>query len=231
MVCNSGVSLVPNVDGKSLNFDNVGLYDALFIMQDRETETLWNHISGEALYGELAGQQLELSNLLQVTVKQALAKDPAMQVAISDRPYGGKAQMGQNTGDAKLMDMFEATLAEEDGRRPRMEMGLGIWTEKTRRYYPIKTLREKGKVIIDQLDGKNLLVYLDPVTSTPGAMYVDADSASLDGKDIVLDSSGIIRSGVLMDNDNQPVKVDRPRQIYTRWYGYALTFPDPEIYE
>lgn len=40
MVCNSGTCLVPAVDGKLPHFDNVGLYDALFVMQDKETKTL-----------------------------------------------------------------------------------------------------------------------------------------------------------------------------------------------
>ena len=88
MVCNSGNSLVPVIDGKLLHFDNVGLYDALFVMQDKETKTLWNHISGEAVYGPLVGRTLgPVGNQLQVSVEQALAMDPATQIAISNRPY------------------------------------------------------------------------------------------------------------------------------------------------
>ena len=214
-----------------LHFVNAGLYDALFIMQDTETKTLWKHITGEAVYGELAGQKLPIANLLQMNVEQALAMDPDMQIAISDRPYGGNAPIGQNSGEAKLMDMFEQTLGAEDTRRPRMEMGLGIWTEKTRRFYPVNTLREKGKAVVDEIDGKNILVYLDPVTSTPGAIYVDVGNAKLDDKDILLGNGQIVRSGLLLDKDNNQLKVERPNRIFTRWYGYSLTFPDPEIYQ
>ncbi len=139
MVCNSGTSLVPTIDGKMHHFNNVGLYDALFVMQDTESKTLWNHISGEAVYGPLVGRTLgPIGNLLQTNVKQALEADPKTQVAISDRPYfvAGK-QVGGTGGppgpggprnnlspEAQLQDFFVSTLGKEDTRRPRMDMGL-----------------------------------------------------------------------------------------------------------
>ena len=58
MVCNSGASLVPTVNGKMHRFNNVGLYDGLFVMQDTETGTLWRHIDGQALYGPMVGRSL-----------------------------------------------------------------------------------------------------------------------------------------------------------------------------
>src|SRR5947209_9094025 len=82
------------------HFNNVGLYDALFVMQDAETKTLWNHITGEAVYGPLLGRSLgPIANLLQMNVKQALELDPKMQIAISDRVYfAGGRQFGTADG-------------------------------------------------------------------------------------------------------------------------------------
>ena len=40
-----------------------------------------------------------------------------------------------------------------------------------------------------------------------------------------------VRAGRLVDADNAPVATERPQQIFTRWYGFSLTFPNPEIYE
>ena len=88
MVCNSGTSLVPTINGTMHHFDNVGLYDALFVMQDQETKTLWNHITGEAVYGPLVGKSLgPVGNLLQLNVEQALLMDEGLEIAISDRAY------------------------------------------------------------------------------------------------------------------------------------------------
>ena len=89
MVCNSGVSLTPTIDGKLYHFVHYGLYDALFVMADTETETIWNHITGEAVYGDLVGHRLPISSLLHMNVKQALGMDPDMEVAISSfRGFG-----------------------------------------------------------------------------------------------------------------------------------------------
>ena len=69
------------------HFDNVGLYNALFVMQDQETKTLWNHITGEALYGPMVGTSIgPVGNLFQLSVEQALVREPSMPIAISDQP-------------------------------------------------------------------------------------------------------------------------------------------------
>lgn len=238
------------------HFNNVGLYDALFIMQDEETKTLWNHITGEALYGPMVGRTLgPLTNLLQMNVKQALDVDPAMQIAISDRAYlaggrqfgsaggfgparGAGPRGGATTGprpgpgnpNAQLSPMFVQTLGKEDTRRPRMDMGLGVWTGTSRRYYPMDRIRERGEAFIDQIDGRNALIYIEPETATPAAVFVDSRNAKLQKNEVRLDDGAVIRSGVLLDRKGNRQEVRRPQQIFTRWYGFALTFPDSEVF-
>jgi hypothetical protein len=226
------------------HFNNVGLYDALFVMQDTETKTLWRHIDGEALYGPMVGHALGLvANLLQMNVQQALAADPKTHVAISDRPYtaGGK-QFGRGGGipgggghgapsaNAQLLGFFEQTLGKEDTRRPRMELGLGIWTAKTHRYHPVSSIREHGRAFIDRIDGKSTMIYIDPETNNPAALFVNAKTAKLDGNEIHLDTALVVRSGVLLDRRGEPQNADHPQQMFTRWYGFALTFPGSEVF-
>jgi hypothetical protein len=226
--------LVASIDGgEMLHFDNVGLYDGLFVMQDRESKTLWNHITGDALYGPYVGRSLgPVDNILQMTVEEALEYDADMQVAISDRPYTGRSGVpGQGTlsDDAELMPMFIETLGDEDTRRPRMDMGLGIWTESTRRYYPMEELRARGP-FIDQIDGRNALIYIESRSATPTALFVDASSAAAEGDEVHLDSGVVVRAGVLYDEQGDRLESERPQQTFTRWYGYALTFPGAEIF-
>ena len=72
--------------GEVDRFAEKGLYDGLFLMSDSRTGTYWNHMTGEAVYGPLAGERLELENVLHTTVEQALAADPETMVAISTHP-------------------------------------------------------------------------------------------------------------------------------------------------
>ena len=90
------------------HFENVGLYDGLFVMQDVESKTLWNHITGQALYGPHVGR-------------------------------GG---------------------------------------------------------LIDEVDGRTVLVFVDPGTFTPAALFVDAANVTLEDGEIHLDTGGVVRPGV-----------------------------------
>ncbi|PYU23388.1 MAG: hypothetical protein DMG32_16235 [Acidobacteria bacterium] len=238
--------MVPDIDGQLHHFTNVGLYNGLFVMQDAETKTLWNHITGEAMYGPLVGHNLgPIGNLLQMNVKQALAMDSKMQIAISDRLYfaGGHqfGSAGSGTGrrdrngnqpdpKAEMSPNFVRTLDKEDQRRPRMELGLGVWTTTTQRYYPMEHIRERGRAFVDQLDGRKVLIYIDPETNTPAALFISASSAKIQDNEIHLDDGAVVRDGVLLDSGGKRAKAERPQQVFTRWYGFALTFPGCDIF-
>lgn len=214
--------------------NNVGLYDGLFVMQDEESKTLWNHITGEAMYGPHVGRSLgPIGNVLQMNVQEALELDPDMQVAISDRPYSGRYDQtggGFLSEDAELQGFFVETLGKEDTRRPRMDMGLGIWTGDTQRYYPMDEIRAQGGAFIDQLDGRNVLVFIERRSATPTALFVDAQTATVEGDAVHLDSGQVVRAGVLYGADGGQLQRELPQQIFTRWYGYVLTFREAEVY-
>jgi hypothetical protein len=223
-------------------------------MQDAESKTLWNHITGQAVYGPLVGKTVgPVSNLLHMTVQQALEMDPETRVAISDQTYfaggrrfgtatrgpvvGGPAGgRGRGLGpssenpNARMADRFAATLGKEDMRRPRMDIGLGIWNGSTARYYPMERIRARGEAFIDQFDGKSVLIYVEPESNTPAALFVDATSVGRGGQEILLDGGVKVRAGVLIDRNGGRRRAERPQQMHTRWYGFALTFPGCEVF-
>jgi hypothetical protein len=125
---------------------------------------------------------------------------------------------------------FIPTLGKEDPRRPRMELGLGVWTGATRRYYPMQRIRERGRAFIDQLDGRKVLIYIDSETNTPAALFVNASSAEMQDNEVRLDNRSAVRSGVLFDRGGKRQTAERPQQVFTRWYGFALTFPECEVF-
>jgi hypothetical protein len=182
--------------------------------------------------------------VLHLTIQQLLARAPQARVAISNRVYfaagrrlgtlEGVSLLGRTHGrpDARagLSNVFVATLGSEDKRRPRMDLGLGVWSNASRRYYPRDRIREKGDAVIDSIDGRPLLVYLDPVTSTPAALFVNSTRARMDGNVVRLDDGWTVREGVVYDSRGQSVASDRPLQVFTRWYGFALTFPGTSLF-
>jgi hypothetical protein len=104
-----------------------------------------------------------------------------------------------------------------------------VWAGSTRRYYPMELLRQRGGAFIDQIEGRSMLVYVEPETAAPAAMFVRAKRATVEGRDVRLDNGSIVRMGVLMSRDGKRQNVERPQQMFTRWYGFSLTFPGCEV--
>jgi hypothetical protein len=59
-LCNSGVAFLRELDGRVLSFGTSGmLYADNLVMYDRQTESLWPQLTGQASIGVLTGQRLE----------------------------------------------------------------------------------------------------------------------------------------------------------------------------
>lgn len=111
-----------------------------------------------------------------------------------------------------------------------MELGLGVWTAATRRYYPVARIREHGGAFLDRLDGRAVLIYIDPESNTPAALFVKSASAKMQDNDVLLDKGSVVRTSVLLDRAGKRLVMERTQQIFTRWYGFALTFPGSEAF-
>lgn len=225
--------MTPIIDGEVHHFRSKGLYDGLSLLGDEETGSLWNHITGQSVYGPLQGTSLPVYNLLHTNVEGALKAYPDLEVAISERPVRGRGgMMAPGSGRTRrLRGGFRATIVEEDTRRPTMELGLGIWAGSARRYYPMELVRDLGGAIVDRLAGRTVVVYMEPESFTLAALYADASAATPTDVGLELGGVGVLRDGALYDADGRRLEIERPLQLFTRWYGFALTFPGTVIYE
>lgn len=78
------------VGDRTLTFIVSGrLWRDSLIMMDRETETLWSHVTGEAIRGELKGTRLERVPVAYTTWKKWKAKHPDTRVLIKEEPIVG----------------------------------------------------------------------------------------------------------------------------------------------
>jgi hypothetical protein len=238
VICNTGIGLIPSVDGEVHTFTEQGLYDGLFLIYDHESGTRWNHMTGEAVHGPLKGETLPIENVYHTSVGQVLAENPGAQIAWSEHP---SALRGSGDGGGTLNrllsritgvpDMFPGTMGEEDPRRERMEMGLGIWSDAGARYYPQPVVRSWDNIVFDSFEGDNVMIYFDPSAYALMAERTDASGASWDGRILRLSNGDRIEDGILYGPDGERRDRDRPLQVYTRWYGFSLTFPEPEIFD
>lgn len=231
MVCNTGVGLTSTIDGVVHHFESRGLYDGVSVLRDDETGTLWHHLTGEAMAGPLRGRRLDVFNLLHTTVARALEIDPDMEIAISERPYRRRNRWAPWAERVPgLSRLFRRTIDREDDRLPTMDVGLGLWTDRVQRYYSMNDIQAAGGVVVDRLADRPVVVYYDPAIHSLAAVYAEAAGARWEDDAIRLDSGDRIRAGVLHAADGGTRPLERPLQVFTRWYGFALTFPETGIF-
>jgi hypothetical protein len=58
--------------------------------------------------------------------------------------------------------------------------------------------------------------------------FVKSASAKMRDKEILLDNGSVVR--ILFNRSGRRLEIERPQQIFTRWYGFALTFPGSEVF-
>ena len=229
-MCNTGVSLTPVIDGKLYTFEARGLFNGVSVIQDMETMSLWDHLTGVSVHGEMKGKQMGVGNLNQMNVEQALRAYPDIHLAMSDRELRANRWSPMNQDVPGLMPIFTKTIVTEDTRLETMDMGVGVWTETTPRYYSLAGELGNNSVVFDELDGRRLVVFVDPTSGAPVAYYVDAGSGEWKDLALELDDGTVFRDGLAFDSGGKRVHIQMPLQQFTRWYGFSLSFPGCEIY-
>lgn len=228
--CNTGMVFDPQMEGKTLHFRRRGSYDGLLLIWDEETNSYWQHITGEALHGSSAGKQLRMiTNTRQMTAAEALAKDGSALLLTSTLT---EAQQTLSVMMEKMRSKPEkveagilSTIAEEDTRRPRFELGLGVWNGTTSTYFPLVMLHMNDNAVITEFDGRPLLIYQAEGAIAPVAAYIKTQRAIWQQDVLRLDGSATIHNDLYIAADGESQPLERPMQLLMRWYGFALTFP------
>jgi hypothetical protein len=127
-LCNSGVAFERRVDGRVLSFGTSGmLYADNLVMYDRQTESLWPQLSGQASIGVLTGEKLVAIPMGVVAWSDFRDANPSARVLTRDtgfdRPYGSNPYVGYDDPDGSLLFGLPG---EADERLPVKERVVGI---------------------------------------------------------------------------------------------------------
>ena len=142
------------VAGKVHHFSAGGLYNGLVLLIDDETRTYWDHITGEAVHGELKGTKLDNWPIEMTNVETALKNEPNLRVHRSKPTFLGRLMVWALPWiPMKLPPHFRGTMGEPDDRQLEMEIGIGVVLDRVRRFYPKRSI---GEGIDDKIDGQTL---------------------------------------------------------------------------
>ncbi len=174
-LCNTAIALDRRVDGRVLDFGTTGnLRKSDLVMWDRQTESWWQQIAGEAIVGALTGKSLKLlpaSIISWGDFKRAfpsgrvLSKDTGF-----DRPYGKNPYVGyDNVGQRPFL--YSGPI---DGRLAAMERVVSVSFNGEDVAYPFGVL-QKRRVISDKVGGRSVVVLFKPGATSA------LDAASISG--------------------------------------------------
>ncbi|GAA5315108.1 MAG: hypothetical protein AseanaTS_03120 [Candidatus Pelagadaptatus aseana] len=178
-LCGSGMVFAAETKGLALTFGVSGLiYDNNVLLYDRNTESLWSQIMGEAISGELQGERLTLMPVIHTTWADWLARHPQSEVLSTDtghlRDYGSDPyDFYQQVG----MIHFPRRHISPNTYKAH-EPILGLTLNGVSKAYPYQELSKQGeKSFADNIGGEAVTIHWNQEAAS--AYATDSDGNTL----------------------------------------------------
>lgn len=252
-LCNTAIVFDRRIDGRVLDFGTTGrLRYSNLIMYDRQTESWWQQAGGDAIAGELTGQQLKFVPASIIAWADFKANLPDGHVLSRetgfDRSYGQNPYLGY---DDVNQPPFLYRGPPTPDRLPPVARVLTIDLNGAAVAYPYEVLQEK-RVINDSVGGEDVVVLwregtasaLDQSTVAGGRDVgaANAYSRQLDGRTLSLANSGAQitdrETGSTWDVLGRAIAGPLAGQALTPvvainhfWFSWAAFKPETRIYQ
>jgi len=221
-LCNSAVAFQRQLDEHVLDFGTTGrLRHSDLVMWDRQTESWWQQLTGEAIIGTLAGQRLTPIPASIVSYADFKQTFPDGMVLSQDtgfrREYGRNPYRGYDASDSTPFLLS----GSPDPRLPPMERVVAITLEGQDKAYPYRVLAER-RVVYDTVGTRTVVV-----------LYTAGTASALDGSRIAA-SRDVGATGVFLPQlDGRAVTlaargdafIDRETQSTWNILGKAIAGP------
>lgn len=170
-LCNTGIAFErPTIDGELLDFGTSGkLFNSNLVMYDRQTESYWAQATGQAIVGQLTGQQLAFVPARILAFADWRADHPDGLVLSQDtgheRPYGENPYVGFDTSERPFL-----FTGELDERLPATARVLGIARAGDIVAFPYETVSADAAgdwaVVVERVAGQPVAVFWKAGTSS-----------------------------------------------------------------
>ena len=232
----------PQFEGQVLSFGVSGkLLDNALIMYDRQTQSFWSQMLGEAIDGPLRGAKLEfLPSTL--TTWEAWREAHPDTLALKTQE-GGVSDHYDSYYESDRTGV--AAEGRQDDRLPGKAMIAGLRIGEASKAYPWSQLRVDG-LIMDQLDEVPILIVFDDASSTALAyerrlpdgrelnfVLEEASASSPAGGvliDDLTDSRWSLWNGGAFEGDLAGTSLPRLPLVNAFWFGWKDYYPNTEIF-
>lgn len=205
----------------------------VLVMYDRETDSLWPQLLGEAIEGPLTGETLEFLPAVHTTWDEWKTQFPDT-LALQKGYFGERDQYAGYYNSGRTGVIPET---HRDDRLYAKEFVIGVQLQATTAAYPYSVLNNET-IVNDTLAGTPLVVAFSPESGT-GQVFdrrVNGDALSFvaaDG-DSFLDeqtqSTWNLFTGEAVDGELAGTRLTAIKSTRTFWFGWKDWFPDTRLY-
>jgi Protein of unknown function (DUF3179) len=145
------------VNGRQLHFRLIGINNQNFVMEDRETRSWWQQVSGLAFLGPMKGQRLTPVAYDQLTFATWRSESPHGRVLRPDEKLAKADKYAKADWETRMLKNSAPASAARDTRlQPRARV-IGVEIGASSKAYAFETL-EKSGAILDQIGGRPVLL-------------------------------------------------------------------------
>ena len=203
------------------------------VMADRQTNSIWSHLDGEAIEGPLTGTGMDFIPLIHTTWEEWRTLHPETTVISYDTEYQAQYRsvtLGMPNG------RFADQLLTVDDRLQSEALVLGVMVKDAFVAYPVSELERTSGVINENVAGIPIVVFYDSDNNAAIAFsrIVDGEEAEFE---LVTGEAFAARdsvSGSLWDFEGHSVAGDGSLEFVTsylsEWYGWSAYHPATTIY-
>ena len=212
------------------------LYRNGLIMYDRETESLWSHIVGQAIGGEYQGTQLTFIPALHTDWQSWKELHPDTLV-VDPSLYGGDPYEGYYASASQ--GVIGRSNSESDGELHPKEYVIGVRLDSKAKAYPFSVVNREP-VVNDQIGEVPVGVFFD-TTTLSGTVFDRRleDDTILTFKQsqnprLVVDeetqSEWDILTGTAVSGELEGTKLEQVPITYSFWFGWIDYHTESEVY-
>jgi hypothetical protein len=225
------------VNGQPLKFHLAGINNQNFIMQDEQTGSWWQQVSGEAIQGPMKGQKLAGVDYDELTFGTWKRENPNGRVLRPDEKVLAEQKYESSDWENQVGKMPVRIARKLDDILEPRTLVVGIIVNNTAKAYPFSAL-EKQSPIVDSIGGKDVLVVLGEDRKsvrvfgrTMGGktleFFVDPASPRLMDAETgsVWDFEGNAISGTLAGNNLERINV-----LKDYWFDWKNYHPETGLY-
>ena len=224
------------IAGATYKFEVFGLRQGVLVMTDRQTDSVWTHLDGEATDGPLAGARMPFLPLVHTTWAEWQALHPETLVLSDDTAFRSRYR-DVRLGVPNLRQTQE--FLSGDDRLASEALVLGVLIGDAYVAYPLAALEEGNGVLADTVGGVDIVVFYDAEAESAIAFssVVNGQAARFeliagpgfrvrdDVANTVWDFTGRGVAGEL-----QGQALEFVTSYLSEWYGWSAYHPATTVY-